>query len=145
MDNLSREKRSKVMRSIRSKDTRPELIVRQCLRAAGVHYRLGGLKLPGRPDIVINKTKTAFFVNGCFWHMHDCRIFKMPTSRIAFWREKLLRNVARDSLAWDELTSRGWRVVVVWECATMSNEGLLRALRYAAYGPRGLMHIRGPA
>lgn len=116
-DIVSAEKRSEMMSGIRSKDTRPELQVRQYLHSRGFRFRLHDPKLPGKPDIVMSKRGTVIFVHGCFWHWHDCRYFKLPMSRTPFWREKLAGNKQRDSQNRMKLEEMGWRVIVVYECA----------------------------
>ncbi len=110
--------RSKNMRAIRSKDTAPELIVRRALHASGLRYSLHCKNLPGTPDLVFRKYRSAVFIHGCFWHGHGgCRYFKLPQSRPEFWREKITRNTANDAAAIAALVSAGWRVAVVWECS----------------------------
>ena len=113
----SPEIRSKNMRSIRSADTKPELIVRKGLHAAGLRYRLGGAGLLGRPDLVLPKYKTVIFVHGCFWHGHDCSYFKLPNTRKDFWEKKICGNRERDAQVVTTLSATGWRVAIVWECA----------------------------
>lgn len=105
-----------MMSGIRGKNTKPEIIVRKALHAAGYRFRLHRKDLPGKPDIVLPKYKTVIFVHGCFWHKHDCRYFKWPKTRPDFWREKIEGNVERDRLAYEKLEEMGWRVKVVWEC-----------------------------
>lgn len=107
------------MARIRVKDTKPEMLVRKALFAAGFRFRLHRTDLPGAPDIVLPGRKLAIFVHGCFWHWHKaCRFFKLPTSNTEFWRTKLERNVERDTRCILALRAAGWRVLVVWECAT---------------------------
>lgn len=111
--------RSRMMAGIKSRDTKPEIMVRKALLAAGVRFRLHLSGLPGRPDIVLPRKRIAVFVHGCFWHKHaGCKYAKLPSSRQDFWREKLGRNVERDRENVDALVGLGWRVLVVWECAT---------------------------
>lgn len=105
------------MAAIRGADTRPELIVRKALHARGFRYRLHGKDIPGKPDIVLPKYGAVIFVHGCFWHGHDCPLFKWPKSREEFWREKIGRNQARDTAVRLELGAGGWRLAFVWECA----------------------------
>lgn len=117
VDVVTPEKRSAMMSGIRGSNTKPEVIVRKALFAAGYRYRLHRKDLPGRPDVVMSGRKVAVFVHGCFWHHHgDCRFAKMPSTRPEFWQGKLTTNVARDAKAISELLSMGWRVPVVWEC-----------------------------
>lgn len=110
--------RSKNMRAIRSADTKPELFIRRGLHAAGFRYRLGGAGLPGRPDIVLPRHKTVIFVHGCFWHGHDCKLFKVPQTRSEFWLQKIGMNKARDQSNTNKLLELGWNVIIVWECVT---------------------------
>jgi DNA mismatch endonuclease (patch repair protein) len=105
------------MRAIRNKNTQPEISLRKALHANGLRFRLNVRKLPGTPDIVLPKYHAVIFVHGCFWHGHDCPLFKLPSTRPDFWREKIERNRANDIKAMEALLARGWRVGVVWECA----------------------------
>ncbi len=105
------------MSGIRGKNTKPELIVRKALFAQGFRYRLHVKSLPGKPDVVLPKYRTVIFVHGCFWHGHDCRLFKLPASNRAFWRAKIRRNQENDRKAVRALRKDGWRVITVWECA----------------------------
>lgn len=105
------------MAAIRGSNTKPELQVRRALHAAGLRYRLYVKDLPGRPDLVLPRWRAAIFINGCFWHQHDCHLFKWPATRREFWQDKIGRNVANDSKAIIALRDAGWRVATVWECA----------------------------
>lgn len=126
MDSLSREHRSWNMSRIRGKDTRPELRVRSALHRLGYRFRLNRRDLPGKPDIVLPRYQTVIFVHGCFWHRHPgCRFAYTPKSRVEFWQAKFERNVARHREVEEELTTLGWRVLVIWECETDSATGLL--------------------
>lgn len=116
-DVVTPEARSRMMAGIRGKDTRPELMIRSALHRAGFRFRLHHGKLPGKPDLVLPKYHAAVFVHGCFWHGHDCHLFRWPATREAFWREKIGKNVARDSQQMIALTKTEWRVAVIWECA----------------------------
>ena len=105
------------MAAIKGKDTKPEIIVRKYLFSRGLRFRVQVKKLPGTPDIVLPKYKAVVFVNGCFWHGHkDCRYYRLPKSNVEFWKEKIERNVARDTRSETELKALGWRVIRVWEC-----------------------------
>ncbi|CAN7505210.1 very short patch repair endonuclease [Acidovorax sp. LjRoot38] len=116
-DVVSPAVRSAMMAGIRGKNTKPEMLVRKALFAAGYRFRLHRKDLPGSPDIVLPGRKVAIFVHGCFWHAHQgCRLAKLPATRPDFWRDKLGRNVARDAAAVSTLRLQGWRVLVVWEC-----------------------------
>ena len=129
-DVVSRETRSRMMSGIRGKNTRPELIVRKMLFAAGFRFRLHRRDLPGVPDIVLPGSRVAIFVHGCFWHCHrKCLYAKIPATRPDFWREKLEGNAFRDQRNVAALLALGWRVLVVWECASRQNAtGLHEAL-----------------
>ncbi len=105
------------MSRIRGKDTKPEMLIRRGLHARGLRYRLHDRSLPGRPDLVFPKYRTAVFIHGCFWHAHGCALSKIPATRQDFWQAKLVANVARDRKAVDALRAGGWRVLVIWECA----------------------------
>ena len=108
--------RSRMMSGIRGKNTKPELLIRKALHARGFRYRLH-CDLPGKPDICLPKHRAVIFVHGCFWHGHDCHLFKWPGTRPEFWRAKIERNRAVDAAAEEALAEAGWRVAVVWECA----------------------------
>lgn len=109
--------RSRNMRAIRSKNTKPEIQIRQYLHAAGFRFRLHRKDLPGHPDIVLPKYRAVILVHGCFWHGHDCHLFKVPSSRKDFWLEKIGANRLRDVRTVEKLSEMGWRVLTIWECA----------------------------
>ena len=114
---MTPEQRHRCMAAIKSNDTKPEMLVRRYLHAAGFRYGLHNRKLPGSPDIVLCRLKTVIFVNGCFWHGHEgCRYYRRPKSNVDFWRTKIERNRTRDARDIEALRERGWRVIVVWEC-----------------------------
>lgn len=115
-DNHSKEVRSLNMSHIRSKNSRPEELVRKALFKKGFRYRKNVKALPGCPDIVLPKYKTVIFVNGCFWHKHDCPRFVWPSSNEEYWYPKIMKNVERDKRNDELLVSQGWTVVTVWEC-----------------------------
>lgn len=115
-DNHSKEVRSMNMSHIRSTNTKPEEIVRKYLFSKGLRYRKNVRSLPGKPDIVIRKYKTVIFVNGCFWHKHDCGRFRMPSSNIDYWTNKINMNIERDIKNTALLKSLGWKVLIIWEC-----------------------------
>ena len=124
-DVVDRETRSRMMSGIRGKDTKPEVLVRRALFAAGFRFRLHRKDLPGVPDIVLSERRVAVFVHGCFWHSHKgCLYARRPTSRVDFWKAKLDGNVERDRRAIELLTTAGWRVLVVWECLMRDNQAL---------------------
>lgn len=109
--------RSRMMSKIRGKNTKPEKVVRSALHQEGYRFRLHRKDLPGKPDIVLPKHRAAIFVNGCFWHGHDCPLFKWPKTRETFWREKITKNMQRDKRNYAELAKLGWKVCVLWECS----------------------------
>ena len=116
-DIYPRRKRSEIMSKVKSKDTALELIVRSQLHRAGFRFRLHVRELPGMPDIVLPKYKTAIFVHGCFWHQHSgCKKATIPKQNRDFWSAKLARNVERDEQARTRLSEMGWRVLTIWEC-----------------------------
>lgn len=115
-DTHSKEVRSRNMSHIRSTNSKPEETVRKYLFAHGFRYRKNVKTLPGKPDIVLPKYKTVIFVNGCFWHKHDCPRFVWPSSNTDYWIPKIQRNVERDQKTHAELKELGWNVIVVWEC-----------------------------
>ena len=106
-----------MMAGIRGKDTQPELTVRRALHARGFRYRLHAGGIPGRPDLVLPKYHAVIFVHGCFWHGHECHLFRWPRSREDFWRDKIVRNRRNDTANAGRLDESGWRQAVVWECA----------------------------
>jgi len=113
----SKEIRSYNMSKIRGKDTKPEMLVRKFLFSKGLRYRLHVKKLPGTPDLVFAKKKTAVFINGCFWHGHtNCKYFVIPKSRTDWWKEKISRNAFNDEKHIKQLEDAGWKVINVWEC-----------------------------
>ncbi|WP_300037416.1 very short patch repair endonuclease [uncultured Roseobacter sp.] len=113
----SKEVRRKNMSRIRARDTRPELIVRRGLHALGFRFRLHDKRLPGKPDLVLPKHHAVIFVHGCFWHGHDCAMFRWPATRPEFWRSKIEGNQQRDARQLAALKQAGWRCALVWECA----------------------------
>ena len=126
------EKRSAVMRAVKSRDTKPELVVRAAVRALGYgrRYRLNGAKLPGKPDLVFGAMRKAIFVHGCFWHGHDCkRGARQPKDNAAYWRAKIARNVARDARSIAALRAAGWRTLTLWEREIKQAALLARKLR----------------
>jgi DNA mismatch endonuclease (patch repair protein) len=116
-DFLTPAERSERMARIRSRDTLPELALRRALHRLGLRFRVNVKTLPGKPDIVFARYRTALFVHGCFWHRHDgCKVASNPKSNVEFWQGKFARNVSRDRSVRRELSVAGWRVIVVWEC-----------------------------
>ena len=120
-DKFSKETRSMIMSRIKNTNTKPEEIVRKFLFSKGFRYRKNVKKLPGCPDIVLPKYRTVIFVNGCFWHMHECKDVSWPSSNTTYWQAKLQRNIERDSKNINLLKSNGWKVVVVWGCELKKN------------------------
>ena len=117
MDKLSPQQRHDCMASIRSKDTKPELVVRKGLWKRGFRYRLNDKRLPGHPDLVLRKYRTCIFINGCFWHGHNgCKYYTIPKSNTEFWMTKVKRNKERDKEEQRKLAKMGWHSIVVWEC-----------------------------
>jgi DNA mismatch endonuclease (patch repair protein) len=117
MDRLSVVQRSRLMSRIRSKDTKPEMIVRTALHRLGFRYVLHRRDMPGTPDLVFPARGKVLFVNGCFWHRHSCKFGKaQPKSNVEFWDSKIAGNVRRDNLNITALRRQGWRVMVIWEC-----------------------------
>jgi DNA mismatch endonuclease (patch repair protein) len=120
-DVFSEEKRSAVMRAVKSRDTSPELAVRAAARNAGYarRYRIGGAGLPGKPDLVFGALRKVVFVHGCFWHGHDCkRGARQPKDNAAYWSAKIGRNRTRDAASLAALKAQGWSALVIWECET---------------------------
>ncbi len=119
VDHLTREKRSWNMSRIRSKNTKPEIIVRSLLHRMGYRFRLHQKDLPGKPDIVLTKYKTVIFVNGCFWHRHKgCKRCTTPSTNKDYWLKKFERNIANDRMYKKAIKKDGWKVIIVWECET---------------------------
>ena len=118
----SEKQRSYNMSRIRGKNTSPELLVRKSLFRMGFRYRLHVKNLPGKPDLVFPKYKAVVFVNGCFWHYHNCTLFRLPATRQQWWKKKLAGNRERDKNNIKKLVSEGWRVLVVWECCLKGNK-----------------------
>lgn len=115
-DTKTPEERSKNMALIKSKDTKPEEMVRRYLFRQGFRFRKNDKRYPGKPDIVLPKYKTVIFINGCFWHMHGCSRSRLPKSNNEYWNPKIQRNQERDKQNTELLVAQGWHVIVVWEC-----------------------------
>jgi DNA mismatch endonuclease (patch repair protein) len=115
-DTLSKEQRSALMKRVRRSDTAPELKLRKALHREGLRYVIGNKRLPGSPDLVFPKHRTVVFVHGCFWHGHECRQGRAPTTRQDFWVPKIEGNQRRDARKQAELEELGWRVITIWEC-----------------------------
>ena len=132
MDVHDKVTRSRNMKAIKSRDTKPEMLVRKLLHSHGYRYRVTPSNLPGKPDIWLAKWDTAIFINGCFWHGHNCDYFRLPKTRTQFWKEKIDKNRLRDERNRRELQSSGIRVLTIWECSLKGkgkiNEGMLLTL-----------------
>jgi DNA mismatch endonuclease (patch repair protein) len=130
MDIYPQAKRSEIMRKIRGKNTTPEMKVRSLLHSLGFRFRLQRKDLPGKPDLVLPKYKTAIFVHGCFWHGHSCGKGKhLPKTNSEFWVKKINDNICRDNRDLNLLVGLGWKVLVVWECETKDTGKLSQTLR----------------
>lgn len=126
----SAEQRSKIMRTVKSRHTEPEMKVRRLLHRMGFRYRLHKKDLPGKPDIVFGPRRKVIFVHGCFWHGHDCkRGNRMPVTNAAYWKSKIARNVERHGKHLADLGALGWSVLTLWECELKSESAIARRLR----------------
>lgn len=115
-DVVDKETRSRMMSGIKGKNTKQEILIRKELHKLGFRYKLNDTKLPGKPDIVLPKYNAVIFVNGCFWHGHDCYLFKWPASHTTFWKEKINKTKITDKENYTKLGNMGWRVLIIWEC-----------------------------
>ncbi len=122
VDIVSPVVRSRMMSGIGSKNTKPEVLIRKALFGHGYRYRLHDKSVKGKPDLVLKKYRAVIFVNGCFWHGHDCHLFKWPKTREEFWRNKIEGNRERDINVVEDLLSAGWRVLLVRECSIKGKE-----------------------
>ena len=131
-DVLTPQQRHRCMSHIRSKATKPEMLVRRWLWAHGYRYRLNVKSVPGKPDIVMRKYRTAIFVNGCFWHGHEgCKMFVLPKTNTEFWQAKIEQNRTRDTRIYNELMNAGWQVIVIWAC-NLTNDKLESTMQTVA-------------
>jgi DNA mismatch endonuclease (patch repair protein) len=138
VDTISADRRSENMRRIRSKDMKPEMVVRQLVHGMGYRYRLHSRKLPGKPDLVFSRLKKIIEVRGCFWHQHGgCIDSHVPKSRMDYWRPKLQRNQQRDLENIQKLRDLGFRVLVLWECEIAKDKRLAKKLRRFLGGVKG--------
>ena len=140
--------RSRNMAAIRSADTKPEMIIRRGLHARGYRFRLHDRRLPGRPDLIFTKFGAVLFVHGCFWHGHNCHLFKWPGTREEFWRKKIEASVVRDGASNESLHTAGWRVGVIWECALkgrhrQATSEVLNAISDWLSAPDGDLELEG--
>ena len=129
MDTRTPEQRRHIMQAVKSKNTKPELIVRQVLRGMGYRYRLHRKDIPGTPDIAFVSRRKAIFVHGCFWHSHDCPKGRLPKSRLEYWQPKLEKNKQRDRTKEQHLRSMEWHVLVIWQCEIVDLEALALRLQ----------------
>ncbi len=129
VDRVPATVRSRIMASVRSKHTAPELLVRRMLHGMGYRYRLHRKDLPGSPDLVFPKRRKVIFVNGCFWHGHDCKWGRLPKSNSNFWSAKIRANQARDARNIDLLEKQGWHSMKIWQCQLRSPAFLLEKVR----------------
>lgn len=128
-DRITKDRRSWNMSRIRSKNTKPELLVRSLLHRMGYRFRLHRKDLPGKPDIVLPKYKTVIFVNGCFWHRHKgCKRCTTPSSNEKYWQTKFERNVKKDRINQSELKKLGWKILIIWECEIADSARLKRTI-----------------
>lgn len=131
MDTLSPERRSALMKRVRRSNTKPEVTLRKELHRLGFRYVIGDKRLPGTPDLVFPKYKTAVFVHGCFWHGHDCRQGRAPSSNVEYWAPKIAANRSRDARKVQALRDLGWRVFTVWECELKKARASETAINFA--------------
>ena len=124
MDTVDTKTRSRMMSSVRQKNTRPEMLIRSALHRAGLRYRVNVKGLPGTPDLVFPQFGAVVFVHGCYWHSHGCYKSTVPKTNQSFWYEKFHANRARDERKCVELGEQGWRVLVIWECALLGKQSL---------------------
>lgn len=148
VDTVDKATRSRIMAAIKGKNTRPEVALRSKLHRKGFRFRLHDTGLPGKPDIVLAKHHAVIFVNGCFWHGHDCTRFRLPKTNRSWWRKKILRTRLRDEQARQDLMEAGLRLCVVWECAIRGGEKTLdrTATRCGSWirSNRKTLEIRAP-
>lgn len=137
MDIMSKEQRSQRMALIRSKNTKPEMLVRSAIHRMGYRFRLHRKDLPGNPDLVFPGRRCVIFVDGCFWHGHECPVGHIPSSNSQFWLDKISRTKLRDSTNRKLLKQAGWRVLVLWECQIKDPEQLERKVRGLMQNPTG--------
>jgi DNA mismatch endonuclease (patch repair protein) len=117
-DIVNASTRSMMMSRVRGKDTRQEVEIRKRLFSLGFRYRLNDNKLPGKPDLVLPRYKAVILIHGCYWHAHDCYLFQLPATNKAFWKKKLLGNRQRDEANIEKLNKLGWRILIIWDCAS---------------------------
>lgn len=139
--------RSRMMSGIRGRNTKPEMLIRSLLHRQGFRFRLHAKELPGKPDMVFPRYRAVIFVHGCFWHGHECPLFKWPATRAEFWHDKIRKNRENDRRTIDSLLTEGWRVCVVWECSMRGTgkdiDGLLQRMAEWIRGSEPFMEARG--
>lgn len=138
------------MAAVRSRNTKPEVLVRKLLHSAGFRFRLHDTRMPGEPDMVFPRYKAVIFVHGCFWHGHDCHLFRAPSTRPEFWLGKINVNRRRDQSVLYLLAEKGWRTATIWECALkgksrLAHQQLIDRCRSWLVADQALMEIRGLA
>lgn len=143
-----RATRSRNMAAIRGKNTNPELTIRRLLHKQGYRYRLHDKSLPGKPDLIFPRYNAVIFIHGCFWHKHECHLFKWPESRQEFWQTKITRNAEKDAESAAALSKLGWRVMNVWECALkgkkrLSEDETVQAISKWLESDRKTFELRG--
>lgn len=124
-DVVNKSTRSRMMSGIQGKNTKPEVLVRSALHRRGFRFRVHYAKLPGKPDIALPRYRALILVHGCFWHGHDCHLFKWPQTNREFWREKIESNIRRDEKRLVEYSCAGWRSLIIWECAVKRSKSRL--------------------
>jgi DNA mismatch endonuclease (patch repair protein) len=129
VDTVTKERRSQIMRNVRSKNTRPEMVVRKLIHSMGFRFRLHRTDLPGKPDIVFPRFRSVIFVHGCFWHRHKgCASTRTPKTRVKFWESKFKSNELRDQIAKHLLGQLNWRVMTIWECEIANTQKLVKQI-----------------
>lgn len=146
-DVVDKKTRSRMMSGIRAKNTKPEILIRSLLHQRGYRFRLHVRDLSGQPDIVLKKYRAVIFIHGCFWHRHECHLFKWPKTRPEFWKNKINRNHENDSRALHDLKASGWRVCIIWECsikgANKDMKKIIMRLESWLNGQNDFMEIKG--
>ena len=147
-DVFNKEKRSQIMAAITSKNTQPELKIRKALHHKGFRYRLHDKKLPGSPDLVFRRYQAVIFIHGCFWHGHDCPVFRLPSTNREYWKSKINRNQIRDAKVRQLIMNKGWRIMTVWECSLRGKyrknfEDLLAEIEFWLFSDCNFEEIRG--
>ena len=150
VDMVDAHTRSRMMAGIKGKNTKPERRIRSALHCQGFRYRLHDKRLPGKPDLVFRSRNAVVFVQGCFWHGHNCHLFKWPSTRPDWWRQKIEENRTRDNANSEKLRGKGWRQAYVWECALKGKERLdfeilIKELAGWLDGSRNELEIKGQA